>query len=273
MVNARRIRGYGILLAAEPAMRALAKRSAGWRNSMHSLNKAKSMAKSLRAALAEKKIDLPHSACLELVARQHGFKDWNILSARLDHTPGRISGEVTKLPVPQGWYVIGSCVNGITHRLGIAPDDPKTALIESLIDRHKSKDLEDKTGVLAQCVIAEPYYGCRVKLSVDLKTEDADYGTLFFAVKAADRETNLGFDNLLSNDSDGPLRGTRDWTTKTITLDVPSGASILNFGFFLKGYGKVWARNVNLEKTGRAASTVQVRPYDHDEPVNLDFSE
>jgi len=44
---------------------------------------AKSMARALRSALAERDVDLSHSACLELVARQHGLSDWNTLSAKL----------------------------------------------------------------------------------------------------------------------------------------------------------------------------------------------
>lgn len=44
---------------------------------------AKTMAKSLRDALAGRNVSLSHSACLEIVARQFGFADWNTLSARL----------------------------------------------------------------------------------------------------------------------------------------------------------------------------------------------
>jgi hypothetical protein len=41
------------------------------------------MAKSLRDALADRHVSLSHSACLEIVARQFGFADWNTLSAKL----------------------------------------------------------------------------------------------------------------------------------------------------------------------------------------------
>lgn len=43
----------------------------------------KQMAKALRTALAEHGTDITHSQALEIVARQHGAKDWNTLSARL----------------------------------------------------------------------------------------------------------------------------------------------------------------------------------------------
>lgn len=43
----------------------------------------KAMAKSLRDALAHRNLTLSHSECLEIVAGQLGFADWNTLSARL----------------------------------------------------------------------------------------------------------------------------------------------------------------------------------------------
>ena len=46
---------------------------------MDTLTRSKSMAKALRKALADRHVDLPHSACLEIVARQFGFSNWNVL--------------------------------------------------------------------------------------------------------------------------------------------------------------------------------------------------
>lgn len=51
---------------------------------MRTIQDLKSMAKSLRDDLAAKKLALGHSECLELVARQFGFPDWNTLSSKYD---------------------------------------------------------------------------------------------------------------------------------------------------------------------------------------------
>ncbi|MGI6853913.1 glyoxalase superfamily protein [Mesorhizobium sp. 1B3] len=51
---------------------------------MGTLARSKSMAKALRKALDEQQIELSHSACLEIVARQLGFSDWNVLKAACD---------------------------------------------------------------------------------------------------------------------------------------------------------------------------------------------
>jgi uncharacterized glyoxalase superfamily protein PhnB len=42
------------------------------------------MAKAMRHALAGRGITLSHSACLEIVASQAGFSDWNVLKAACD---------------------------------------------------------------------------------------------------------------------------------------------------------------------------------------------
>lgn len=48
----------------------------------------KGMAKALRQALNDRKIDLSHSDCLELIAKQFGVKDWNALSAAVGQDGG-----------------------------------------------------------------------------------------------------------------------------------------------------------------------------------------
>ena len=47
-----------------------------------SLPELKSQAKSLRVALAETGQAVTHSQSLELLAKQHGFRDWNTLHAK-----------------------------------------------------------------------------------------------------------------------------------------------------------------------------------------------
>jgi hypothetical protein len=51
---------------------------------MRTYKDAKAMAKSLRDSLAARSVSLSHSECLEIVAKQSGFADWNTLSAKLD---------------------------------------------------------------------------------------------------------------------------------------------------------------------------------------------
>ncbi|MFI5409559.1 glyoxalase superfamily protein [Kaistia sp. UC242_56] len=50
---------------------------------MRDFRDAKAMAKALRAFMAERNIELSHSETLEIVARQFGYDDWNILAAEI----------------------------------------------------------------------------------------------------------------------------------------------------------------------------------------------
>ncbi|HEU4779800.1 MAG TPA: glyoxalase superfamily protein [Steroidobacteraceae bacterium] len=64
-------------------MQALITSFARTEDRMRTYLQSKDMAKSLRESLAELDIDLNHSQCLEIVAKQFGFHDWNILASKI----------------------------------------------------------------------------------------------------------------------------------------------------------------------------------------------
>ncbi len=55
---------------------------------MRTYRDAKAMAKAMREALAENKLDISHSQALEIVARKFGLATWNILSAKIGDGDG-----------------------------------------------------------------------------------------------------------------------------------------------------------------------------------------
>ncbi len=55
---------------------------------MRTHREAKAMAKSLRACLAEKNVTVSHGECLEMVARQFGFSEWNVMAGMLEVESG-----------------------------------------------------------------------------------------------------------------------------------------------------------------------------------------
>lgn len=56
---------------------------------MRTFRDAKTMAKTLRAELlARKQVELGHSECLEIVARQFGHDDWNVMAAKTEQLAG-----------------------------------------------------------------------------------------------------------------------------------------------------------------------------------------
>jgi hypothetical protein len=51
---------------------------------MRDYRDAKAMAQTLRESLKTKSVDITHSAALELIAKILGFKDWQVLAARIE---------------------------------------------------------------------------------------------------------------------------------------------------------------------------------------------
>jgi hypothetical protein len=230
---------------------------------MHSFLDSKHMAKALRQALAERGQEISHSDALELVARQFGFSNWNMLAARID------AATLAPLELPPGWHVAGHTNEG-NYRLGIDPKVPGAALIESRPDRDGAIDrAAGETAVLMQSILADPWRGGRLKLTAELRTEDAETATLWMRVDGADSRL-LRFDNLMRRPG-GPLAGSAGWTERCIVLEVPDIAATIHYGFFLKGNGKVWARRFALEAVGGDVATTEPEPRYHSRPTNLDF--
>lgn len=50
---------------------------------MRDFRDPKAMAQALRDGLKARGVELAHSQCLELIAREFGYDDWNILSAKI----------------------------------------------------------------------------------------------------------------------------------------------------------------------------------------------
>ena len=230
---------------------------------MHSFMDAKLMAKLLRQGLAEQEIELSHSECLELVARQFGFANWNILSARIDAGAGISDGET-----PSGWIRAGKSPK--FYRVGV-DGGLNAAWIESkpeLIDTIRGDDF----CTIMQSVDAKPYLGQRMRVSSQLRATQVDGGvTIWFRVDGP--SGSLRFENLERYDRNGPIAGNTDWTERDIVLDVPPEATTLNYGFYLKGNGRGWARGFSLE-----AVDANVLPNTPDggvlkHPTNLTFVE
>jgi len=60
---------------------------------MRDYRDSKAMAKAMREALAERNVTVTHSEALEIVARQFGLSNWNILSAKIDEDEATRSGD------------------------------------------------------------------------------------------------------------------------------------------------------------------------------------
>jgi hypothetical protein len=227
---------------------------------MHSFMDAKLMAKLLRQGLADRQIDLSHSECLELVARQFGLANWNILSARIDASTG--TGDV----IPDGWIRTGRSPKlyrlGVDKALGAAWIESRPELATELTN-------EDFC-TLMQSVDAARFRGKRMQLRTRLKAVGVDGGvTIWFRIDGP--MGSLRFENLERYRTGGPLEGDSDWVERQITLDVPEEATTLNYGFFLKGRGRGMARAFTLEEVDASVPINTPDASALSNPTNLGF--
>lgn len=238
---------------------------------MNNFMEAKAMAKALRLSLAERSIEMSHSACLELVARQLGFSDWNVLSAQIEATKTKLQ----PLEVPTGWFPVGFTDTG-RYRIGLDETAPGCALIECVAGRQTDLGNE-RFACLMQSIDAQQYRGAKIKLAASLRSEDADCGTIWMRIDGTEQRS-LRFDNMMSRHEQGPLNGTMGWRSRSIVLDVPPHAVSIHYGFFLKGYGKVWAKNFTLDMVSEAVlatdiASPRLEPKTFPSgPVNLRFN-
>jgi hypothetical protein len=84
---------------------------------MRTYKDAKAMAKSLRDVLAVRKVSVSRSECLEIVARQFGFPDWNTLSSKLsdeEHRPAlSIDQDAARRPTGAAPHVAAQAVERV----------------------------------------------------------------------------------------------------------------------------------------------------------------
>ena len=221
----------------------------------------KTAAKRLRAALKDRNIDLSHGICLDLVARQAGLMDWNVMSARLAERP--LSTE--RIIVPEGWYLVGK--NTPSFEGGLHGSD-----------RHQGQPVfwlrnatgEDGFATLIQSVVAESYIGKRVRFSGHLRAENVGGSATIFLRADDSRGRFVAFNNLETLKTNGALKGSMAWCRRDVVLDIPAEALSLNFGFYLAGTGEAHFSNFDLQIVGRDVPLT--KPQEHEAPVNLDFA-
>ena len=229
---------------------------------MHTPRDPKAMAKSLRQALAERKIDISHSDSLECVARQLGWRDWNTLAVQLERPTLRL---------PEDWTIGGTRIQD--YDMGL---DPATgcALIRyrDVLGTPGPDTPIGGFGSLMQNFLAENYLGKRLRLTAQLKAQEVTGIASLWMRVDAERGRTLAFDNMEGRGSGGPLTGTAGWQERSIVMDVPAAARSIHFGFFLRGGGSVWARRFLFSEVDASIQTTDSAFPRRTAPANLDFA-
>ena len=172
--------------------------------------------------------------------------------------------------VPRGWYLAGS-----------KPQDYQAGVNDAQYNGHRAVYLQSIAtaptgfGTLMQDFRADDYAGKRVRFSAMLKAESvADWAGIWMRIDksaGASSPRTLVLDNM----HDRPLKGTEDWKSYQVVLDVPNDATGIFFGVVLNGSGNVMMSDAKIETVGLDVPPTakplpeQPRPA---APTNLDFA-
>lgn len=158
-------------------------------------------------------------------------------------------GAAQQTGVPDGWLVY-SPTGGYTARLD---DSQKHSGERSALVQGNASQPE-AFGTLMQTVRAEQYRGRRVRLSGYLRTRVVNWAGLWMRIDSRE-QWSMTFDNMANR----PVRGTTDWSSCAVVLDVPKQAIHISFGVILSGNGQVWADDLQLQIVNRDIATTDMR--------------
>jgi hypothetical protein len=103
-------------------------------------------------------------------------------------------------------------------------------------------------GTLMQQISAKNYAGKRVRFQALVKTRDVNIwaGLWMSALRPGDDRPAAFY-----NSQDKPITGNSDWQQRSVTLDIPEDATMLNFGVINSGSGQVWIDELSLQVVGK----------------------
>ena len=170
-----------------------------------------------------------------------------------------------------GWIVNGTDVwnYSVVHDRDVKQAGAASARVQCVVPK------KGEFGGIMQTIAADAFRGKRVRFSAFVRTRDVvGWVGLWMRV---DRPNDRGsaFDNMQNR----AIKGTTDWTSYAVVLDVAADAVTLNYGLLLaNGAGTAWLDNATVEivnasvpvtnMTAQGTGTTRGRPK---APVNLDL--
>jgi hypothetical protein len=219
---------------------------------MRSFLDAKTMAKTLRDELHNRNINLGHSECLEVVAKQFGFRSWNEMAALLERQPRFQQRLQNDVGLPNGWHKAGKGFDAYAASSAPSPDSHSLPCITIISRENEKGGREPDPGdfcTVMQVVSAEEFRGKRIAFDAELKAENVR-GTVTVWVRVDDvNGKSIAFDNREEHVQNGSLKGSIDWTARRVVLDIPERGETIHFGFYLYGRGQCWARSFSFGVT------------------------
>ncbi len=115
---------------------------------------------------------------------------------------------------------------------------------------------EEGWATLMQQFSAKEYQGKRVRFTAAIKTRDIGaWAGLWLRVDRPGPQVAAFY-----NSGDKPIKGTTDWQTRSVVLDVAQDASTVSFGVIGAGKGAVLIDDLKLEAVGKDVPVDSAQP-------------
>lgn len=161
-------------------------------------------------------------------------------------TSDLVTGEI-EVGVPAGWDLRGNAPQ--LYVLGL--DRAIMAAGTASATLYSTRAHPRSFGTLMQRVHPTVYAGHRVRLRAKVRLAGLDESAALWMRADTASMHGVAFDNML----DRQLKGTADWATHDIVLDIPGNAKTLSFGMLLSGRGQIWVDDVSLEVVSPSVPT------------------
>lgn len=150
------------------------------------------------------------------------------------------------IQIPKDWLLRGS--GSKNYELRSDRDTAFTGNFSALLSAHEKDVSPNLSGSGIQAVLAAPYVGTRVELSVVLRGEGMrNAGSVWMYVTDPSRVIIAYQVAQMS-----PTADVGEWTRYRVVMDVPFHGEVLAYGFTLQGKGKLWADDVHLRVVDNA---------------------
>jgi hypothetical protein len=135
----------------------------------------------------------------------------------------------------------------------------------------KDAKVADNYSAISQIFGAEEFRGKRLRFSAYVKADGVDSLSGLWMRVSGMPTAEQAYDILLGYDdmNDRHIRGSSDWHTYDVVLDVPDEANVILMGLRFGGEGQVWIDDAKLEIVGDDVPTTGMSL--HEAPGNLSF--
>jgi hypothetical protein len=150
--------------------------------------------------------------------------------------------------LPDSWYRAGGKLTNYEMVVdNIGGQNGKTIFVIK-----SNANTIDGFGTLMKNSTPGNYLGKRIRMTGSMKSKDViDWAGFWLRVDGPEKNHSLSFDNM----HDRAVKGTTEWKTYDIVLDVFPSATNIAFGALLSGNGQIWFENPTFEIVGNDVPT------------------